>query len=190
MRKEINLHKRKVEYTLKVSKSARRVRLAVYCDGKFVVTAPRHADLNIVEKFIIQKSKWILDKIDSFRSFSNLFKSENSKNEYIKYKNDAHVLVEKKIEKFNKIYKFKFNKINIKNQKTRWGSCSKKGNLNFNYKIVLLPEKLADYIVVHELCHLGQFNHSNKFWNLVAKAIPDYLNNKEDLKKIDLQNHC
>ena len=55
--------------------------------------------------------------------------------------------------------------------------------MNFNYKIALLPERLADYIIVHELCHLEEFNHSQKFWNLVAKEIPDYLNARRELKK-------
>ncbi len=72
------------------------------------------------------------------------------------------------------------------NQRTKWGSCSKKGNLNFNYKIALMPEKIADYIVVHELCHLKEFNHSRKFWNLVVKIIPDYLEIKKELKNKSL----
>jgi len=95
----------------------------------------------------------------------------------------------KKVAKFNKIYGFEYNKINIKNQKTRWGSCSKKGNLNFNYKIALLPERMAEYIVVHELCHLGEFNHSRKFWNLVAKTMPEYQEITEDLKRSGLRFH-
>ena len=85
---------------------------------------------------------------------------------------------------FNQIYGFQYNKINIRNQKTRWGSCSKKGNLNFNYKIALLPEKYADYIVVHELCHLKEFNHSRSFWNLVARTIPDFRERKKRIKNI------
>ncbi|PIP23438.1 MAG: hypothetical protein COX90_01110 [Candidatus Nealsonbacteria bacterium CG_4_10_14_0_2_um_filter_38_17] len=70
----------------------------------------------------------------------------------------------------------------MKNQKTRWGSCFKKGNPNFNYKIALLSQRLADYIVVHELCHLGELNHSQKSWNLVAKAVPDYPEIRDELK--------
>jgi len=93
-------------------------------------------------------------------------------------------MAQKKVNKFNKVYGFKFNKIAIKNQKTRWGSCSKKGNLNYNYKIVLLPEKSADYIIVHELCHLKEFNHSRKFWNLVERALPDYKERIEKIKKL------
>jgi predicted metal-dependent hydrolase len=90
--------------------------------------------------------------------------------------------MEQRIEYYNQYYGFKYNKINIKNQKTRWGSCSKKGNLNFNYKILFLSAETRDYIVVHELCHLKEFNHSKKFWNLVAETIPNYLQIRKNLK--------
>lgn len=189
MKKHIELHKRKVPYTLKVSKRAKRLRLAVYCDGAFVVTAPRNLQTNIIERFIVQKSQWVIDKIDYFSTFSNSLKTKNTKLEFLKYKDQALTLAKERITKYNKIYKLKFNKINIKNQKTRWGSCSKKGNLNFNYKIALLPIKLTDYVIVHELCHLEQFNHSHKFWNLVAKGMPDYLDIKNELKKSGLRFH-
>lgn len=183
MKKKIELHKNKVEYILRVSERARRMRLAIYCDGNFVVTAPRNMSENIVEQFIIRKSQWILDKLDYFKSISGQVFAKGTKKDYTEYKNLAFVLAQKRIEYFNKIYGFKFNKINIKNQKTRWGSCSRKGNLNFNYKIALLPEKLSDYIIVHELCHLKEFNHSQKFWNLVAKMMPDYLEIRSELKR-------
>lgn len=183
MKKTIELHKKDIDYTLKISKRARRMRLAVYCDGSLTVTTPRYMNQGIVERFIIQKSQWILDKIDYFKSFDQVFFIKNTKTNYLKNRDYAKQFAELKVEKFNKIYKYKFNSINIKNQKTRWGSCSKKGNLNFNYKISLLPEKIAEYIIVHEICHLGEFNHSQKFWNLVAKTIPDYLDIRADLRK-------
>ncbi len=186
MKRQIELHKKKIEYTLKVSKRARRMRLAIYCDGGFVVTAPRNISNNIIEQFIIKKSQWILDKLEYFKSISSKINVKGTKNDYANHKNQSLALAEKRIEYFNKIYGFKFNKINIKNQKTRWGSCSRKGNLNFNYKIALLPERLADYIIVHELCHLKEFNHSQKFWNLVAVAIPDYLEIRNELRKSGL----
>jgi predicted metal-dependent hydrolase len=187
MKKNIELHKRKVSYTLKISKKAKRLRLAVYCDGAFVVTSPRHLGQNIIEKFIIQKSQWILDKLDYFGGFAESFKVKNTTAAYLKYKERARKLVENKIIKFNKTYKFRYNKIAIKNQKTRWGSCSKRGNLNFNYKIVLLPEQLAEYVIVHELCHLGEFNHSRKFWKLVARALPNFTEIQNDLKRSGLR---
>lgn len=183
MKKHIELHKRKVPYTLKVSSRAKRLRLAIYCDGAFVVTAPQSMNENVIEKFIIQKSQWIIDKLEYFKSFSSMVFMKSTKKHFGEHKEQALIVAENRIEHFNKIYKFSFNKINIKNQKTRWGSCSKRGNLNFNYKIALLPQRLSDYIIVHELCHLGEFNHSRKFWNLVAKAIPDYLEIRNELKK-------
>ncbi|NVN96820.1 M48 family metallopeptidase [Candidatus Nomurabacteria bacterium] len=101
---------------------------------------------------------------------------------YIKYKKDAATLVKERLEHFNTFYNFKYGRVAIRNQKTRWGSCSKKGNLNFNYKIVLLTSKQANYIIVHELCHLKEFNHSQRFWDLVAKVVPDYKEVRSSLR--------
>lgn len=183
MKKQIELLKKKVEYTLKVSKRARRMRLAIYCDGNFVVTAPRNASENIIDEFIIRKSQWIINKLEYFKSISGQIISRGTKKDYMGQKDQSLALVQKRIEYFNQFYGFKYNKINIKNQKSRWGSCSRKGNLNFNYRIKMLPERLADYIVVHEICHLKEFNHSQNFWNLVAKIMPDYLSIRNELKK-------
>jgi len=101
---------------------------------------------------------------------------------YIKYKKQAATLVKERLEYFNQFYDYKYGRVAIRNQKTRWGSCSKKGNLNFNYKIVLLTQKQRDYIIVHELCHLKEFNHSQRFWDLVAKAVPDYKEVRHSLR--------
>ncbi len=183
MKRVIELQKRKVEYTLRVSKRARRMRLAIYCDGNFVVTIPRGLGENLVEKFIVEKSQWVIDKLEYFKSFPAGIFFRRSKQDYLKLKKEALEFVEKRVTYFNQMYGFRFNKICIRNQKTRWGSCSKKGNLNFNYKIASLPQKIADYIVVHELCHLKEFNHSQKFWNLVARAVPDYLEIRNEIRK-------
>ena len=183
MKKHIELHKKKIAYTLKVSSRARRMRLAIYCDGAFVVTVPQNMNQGLVEQFIIKKSQWVIDKLEYFKSFSGTLFIKSTKKDFADHKEEALALAERRVEHFNKIYKFQFNKINIKNQKTRWGSCSRKGNLNFNYKIALLPQRMADYIIVHELCHLGEFNHSRKFWNLVAKTMPDYLDIRNELKR-------
>jgi len=121
----------------------------------------------------------------NFKYFRIVFRRvslRGAKKEYLEYKERALVLAKQRLEYFNQKYGFKFNRISIKNQKTRWGSCSKKGNLNFNYNIALLPEQLADYIIVHELCHLQELNHSRKFWGLVAQSFPDYLNLRKKLK--------
>jgi len=183
MKKQISLQNKKVTYTLRKSRRARRMRLAVYADSSIVVTSPFDLKETIVEKFIREKSNWLFSKIAFFKQFKGQAISRYSKHDYLEYKDKAFELATERVKHFNKIYKFKFNKINIKNQKTRWGSCSKKGNLNFNYKIALLPPRISDYIIVHEICHLGEFNHSRRFWKLVSKAIPDYQKIKDELKK-------
>lgn len=183
MKKQIELHNEKIEYTLKVSKRARMMRLAVYCGGDFVVTVPRSMGEGAIEQFIIKKSRWIVDKIAYFKQFPAKTLAKSNRADFLKQREDALKLAERRLEYFNGVYKFKFNKISIRNQKTRWGSCSTKGNMNFNYKIAILPERLADYIIVHELCHLGEFNHSRKFWSLVAQAVPDYREIRNELKR-------
>ncbi len=99
---------------------------------------------------------------------------------YTKYKEAARALAKSRLAYYNQFYGFHINRVAIKNSRTRWGSCSRKGNLNFNYRLALLPQDMADYIIVHELCHLGEFNHSPKFWALVAKTLPNW---KEIRKK-------
>ncbi len=101
---------------------------------------------------------------------------------YLKNKERARELVAERLLYWNESYKFKYKRVFIKNQKTRWGSCSKNGNLNFSYKILFLPDRLIDYIIVHELCHLGEFNHSKDFWALVEKTIVNYVELKNELK--------
>lgn len=180
IKKSINLKNHSVEYELRKSRRARRLRLAVYCDGSFVVTAPRGFDFSKIEDFILEKAGWVLEKIAFMKKRGqNLLVFRSSRREYQKLKIQALELAERKVAEFNRFYGFRYKKINIRNQKTRWGSCSRKGNLNFNYKIALLPEKYADYIVVHELCHLKEFNHSRNFWNLVARTVPDFRERKK-----------
>lgn len=104
--------------------------------------------------------------------------------EYLELKEKARVLVNERLEYWNKHYKFKYDRVSIRNQRSRWGSCSSLGNLNFNFRIVTLPIHLVDYIIVHELCHLRQFNHSQKFWNLVGETLPNYEELLLELRKV------
>ena len=102
----------------------------------------------------------------------------------MRVREDARALVHARIRHFNAHYGFVIHKIFIKNHKSRWGSCSEKGNINFNYKILFLPPALADYIIVHELCHLQEFNHSRTFWSLVEKTVPDHRTLRRSLQHL------
>ena len=169
----------KIPYTTKKSKRAKRIRLSVYGDGSVVVTLPQKIRGSIAEEFIEEKKAWILKKISLYKQFANTnvtsaLYSKSGRKDYLKHKEVARLLVVERVEYFNKIYNHSYNKIFIRNHKTRWGSCSSKGNLNFNYKILFLPEALRDYVIVHELCHLKEFNHSKDFWSLVSVTISDH----------------
>lgn len=184
MQKIIRLGEREIEYELRISKRAKVVKLAVYHDGNFVVTMPARASESAVEKFIIKKAEWIIKRVNYAKNNPKIQLTQGGKKEFEKYKEEARVLARLRLEHFNKFYNFKWENISIKNTKTRWGSCSRKGNLNFNYKLVLLSPELSDYIVVHELCHLGEFNHSKNFWNLVTQTCPNYLELRKQIKQI------
>ena len=111
-----------------------------------------------------------------------------NRRQYLRLRDSARVLVHARLSHFNAFYEAPLGKVFIKNHKTRWGSCSQKGNLNFNYKIVLLPPELADYLVVHELCHLIEFNHSPQFWALVSQTIPDCNSLRKQLRQLERGN--
>ena len=177
---------KKISYKLKRSRRAKRMRLAVYCDGAVVVTSPFGIEQSIIEKFIADKKQWVLNKISFFNSIDSKAIRTFSHKDFLENKDIALALVHERVTFYNKKFGFSFNKIFIKNQKTRWGSCSCKQNLNLNYKIVFLPQKHQDYIIVHELCHLKEFNHSRKFWALVEKALPNYLDIKKELRNHEL----
>ena len=175
-----------ISYQLKRSRRARRMRLAVYCDGSVVLTSPFGVGQSAIEKFLADKKQWVWRKIQFFKSVDNKAIRTFSYQDYLENKDKALALVHQRVRIYNELYGFSFNSVRIKNQKTCWGSCSRKQNLNLNYKIVFLPQKHQDYVVVHELCHLKELNHSRKFWALVEKAIPDYLDIKKELRNHDL----
>ena len=158
------------------------MRLAVYCDGSVVITTPHDLQETVAERFIREKVEWLFSKLAFFKQFEGKPVARYSHNDYLKYKENALALIQKKVERFADQHGCRYNKISVKNQKTCWGSCSRKANLNFNYKILFLPENIQDYIIAHELCHLKEFNHSKKFWRLVGFMVSDYVNIRRQLK--------
>ena len=174
MKHIVQIGEENIEFTLVKSLKTKRLRITVYHDGEIKVTCPLITRENSIRQFVINKSSWIFKKVSYFKSRPRIIITQGTSKEYLENKEKTRVFVRERLEYFNAVYNFSWKKVAIKNLKSRWGSCSSKGNLNFSYKLSLLPKELADYIVVHELCHLKEMNHSLKFWNLVSKTIPDY----------------
>lgn len=173
-----------INYTLRQSPRARHLRITVNCDASVVVTTPFFFSQNKLEHFLREKSDWIRKKVEYFRRAGEGARLvPRGKRSYREYKEPAREFVHQKLTELNQHYHFSFNRVAIKNHSSRWGSCSRQKNLNFNYRILFLSKELAEYVVAHELCHLAEMNHSKKFWALVASAVPDF---KERRKKLRL----
>lgn len=95
----------------------------------------------------------------------------------------AHQIFSKKVSYYSRIMGVTCNRITVREQKTRWGSCSSKHNLNFNWRLLLAPEEIMDYVIVHELAHLREMNHSAKFYAVIESILPDYKNRQNWLKE-------
>ena len=171
--------RRNIGYTLKRSPRSRTMRLAVYPDARVVVTASPFFGIDAIERFVAKHSSWIQKQLESSKGKTVI---RIRRGDILVLKSRALALASARCEYFAGVYGFNYRKISIRAQKSRWGSCSLSGNLSFNYKIAVLPPALADYIVVHELCHLREMNHSKKFWALVAKAIPEHKKLRKELR--------
>lgn len=182
MQKQIIINSIKIKYNLKKYRNQRRINLIFHQDGSLVVTSPYAVLEKSIEDILYKNINWIQDKLNQKKDFPILTDLDKIK----KAKKFAKLVIEDKLKLFNQYYKFTYNRISIRDQKTRWGSCSSSGCLSFNYKIIYLSEELREYIVVHELCHLREMNHSINFWNLVAERIPDYKERRKNLKKLKI----
>jgi predicted metal-dependent hydrolase len=99
------------------------------------------------------------------------------------YRTEAAKVISQRIDKLSSMMGIGYKRISIRGQKTRWGSCSRKRNLNFNWKLLMAPEPVIDYVIIHELTHLKEMNHSKRFWKLVAQYCPRWREHKKWLKQ-------
>lgn len=182
MQKSLVKNQTVIPYTVRSDRRVRRVRISVAHDGKVVVTKPRFASFARIEGFIEEKFDWIQDVVARFEKKPKKLLARYSAKDFQENKQRAFELVKERTAHLNQFYGYEIKNISIKNQKTRWGSCSGKKNLSFNYKILFLPLELQDYLIVHELCHLKEMNHSKDFWNLVAEQIPDHKSFRKKMK--------
>lgn len=168
------------EYELKESARAKYVRIQVDANGEVRVTKPKRASLRSVEQFVKARRQWIEDakrKASKRRGGLPLIplpRPRKGSRAYEEARAAARALAHARLEFFNTQFTTIYGSVSIRNQKTRWGSCSHNNNLSFNYRIAFLPPELADYIIVHELCHTIEHNHSPRFWAQVARALPNH----------------
>ena len=170
-----------MEISYKPSSRAKNIRIRINFYGKVEVIYPAKklflsADSlrKQAEDFVKQKKDWIEKQLAKIsRKNINPVLKIDSREHFLIHKKQALDFVTERVEFWNNKYCFRYNKISVKKLKHNWGSCSSRGNLNFNYKILFLAPHIADYIVVHELCHLQEMNHSARFWQLVEKEIPN-----------------
>lgn len=181
--KKVIINNQEINYELKPSRRARSLRLEIGSSG-LVVTKPWFISRIFMEQFILRQADWIIKNLAKHKNAEVLPKIE--KDELVVLKKRAAKILISRLEFFNQVYNFKYKSISVRDQKTRWGSCSRTGALNFNYRLVLLPEALLDYVAVHELCHLKEMNHSSRFWAQVARTIPDYKIRRKELEKFRL----
>jgi len=99
------------------------------------------------------------------------------------YRMQAEKLLRQKVDKLSTRLGVRYNRVIIRGQKTRWGSCSQKGNLSFNWKLIMAPEPVIDYVIIHELAHLKEMNHTKRFWHMVAEYCPGWREHREWLKE-------
>jgi predicted metal-dependent hydrolase len=165
---------------IKKSRRAKNICLRVCADATAVLTIPWWVSREAGLRFLRSKQNWLADKIKNKQEELKKH-SPRTRIDYLKNKSAAERLVWGRLEHFNAFYNFSYNRVCIRDQKSRWGSCSAKKNLNFSYRVVFLPSELADYLIVHELCHLGEMNHSARFWKLVEKTIPNYKKIRREL---------
>ena len=153
------------------------------------MTVPRLVPEFLIRKFVASKENWITQKVAEFKARPVMPRriqwGTGKRREYLAYKKQAYQLAYEKVRFFAGRYGVTFGGITIRNQKTRWGSCTKKGNLSFSYRIAFLPPELQDYLVIHEVCHIKEFNHSPAFWELVEQEVPEYKTLRNKLKGIE-----
>ena len=137
-----------------------------------------------IRRFLSEKQDWIRKHHEKIlQSWSEAEMSPLTSQELDKLFEEMKKILPEKVSRYAMQMGVSYGRITIRNQKTRWGSCSAKGNLNFNCLLMLAPEKVLDYVVVHELAHRKEMNHSKQFWREVENVIPDYRDRRAWLKE-------
>jgi len=182
-----NLSNLNLDYIIKKSHKAKRVSLKITSSGKLIAIIPYTYKTDLpIKKFIAEKKDWILKHLKPAYKFKNTTLDKNLLHKNF-LKNKQLILQDIKtlVDYYAKFYNISYKKITIKNQSTIWGSCSKSKNLNFNFRIAYLPTQLKNYIIIHEVCHTLEMNHSKKYWSFVYQTTPNYKLYIKQLRKYE-----
>jgi len=167
-----------MQWKYRVIRSPRKtIAIQILPDGEVVVRAPRFMAATQIQSFVDGKSGWIERQLAAMPVVEKLTDVQIRE-----LARQAKLVIPQRVSYYANIVGVKYGRITIRAQHTRWGSCSGKGNLNFNCLLMLVPPRVLDYVVVHELCHRKEMNHSSKFWAEVERILPDYKENRKWLK--------
>ncbi len=169
-----------MEYTLIYAKR-RTVGLSVR-DGRLIVRAPRGVPKNEIDRIILSHRAWV-EKAMARQEKKQTKEEELTPEKITELRRLAKAELPGKTAYYAQMMGIKYGRITITGAKTRFGSCSSKGNISYSYRLMLYPEAARDYVVVHELCHRKEMNHSPKFYALVAAVLPDYKERRKLLKE-------
>ena len=167
-----------------IRSSRKTLALEISRDGLLKVRAPYKVSREEIQNFVKSKESWIFKHLKRIEETKADQPDPLSAEEIEKLAQKALQVLPEKVENYARMIGVTYGRITIRNQKTRWGSCSSKGNLNFNCQLMRLPEELQDYVVVHELCHRKEMNHSSDFWKEVEYIMPDYQERRARLKQV------
>lgn len=143
---------------------------------ELIVRAPKGMSRSEINSFLNEKHGWIEKHLAKMQERKNALAQVEpfTMDEIRELADKALVIIPEKVRKYAPIVGVTYGRITIRNQRSRWGSCSSKGNLNFNCLLMLFPDDVIDYVVVHELCHRKHMNHSAEFYAEVARVFPEY----------------
>lgn len=167
---------------------SRRKTISIQIDENLRITvrAPLRMKDAAIQTFIEERSEWIERHLEKMRERQEELQTEQAEqltlSELRALAEDAVSYIPGRVSFFAREIGVNYGRITIRNQKSRWGSCSSEGNLNFNCLLMLTPAEVIDYVVVHELCHRLEMNHSRYFWAEVERILPDYKKRRKWLK--------
>ena len=170
----------KIPYRL-IRSARKTVAIQITPQGEVILRCPKRYPIRVAEAFLESKRPWIEAHLAQLAVRPKLPMLTEA--EIRELARQASSDLRERAARFAPLVGVAFGRLTIRSQRTRWGSCSARGNLNFNCLLMLCPEEVRDYVVIHELCHRKELNHSPRFWAEVEKVCPDYVRHRKWLKE-------